>query len=114
VNRERERERERESETRREYWAKCSQTIKNRRQLAICDSDKYASRFIANGRRQHGSGAYISALYKEQIMQNIALVCDRGCKLKRIDNIFIADCIIDLHLVGSGSYAFPLYVKSKE
>lgn len=42
-------------------------------------------------------------------MQNIGLVCDRGCKLQEIDNIFITQNIIDLHLVGSGSYVFPLY-----
>lgn len=42
---------------------------------------------------------------------NIALVCDRGCKLQSIDNVFVSEHIIDLHLVGSGSYIFPLYVK---
>ena len=45
---------------------------------------------------------------------NIALVCDRGCKLHKIDNIFITQNIIDLHLVGSGSYVFPLYIYNKE
>lgn len=47
-------------------------------------------------------------------MQNIGLVCDRGCKLNKIDNIFITQNIIDLHLVGSGSYVFPLYLYDKE
>ena len=41
---------------------------------------------------------------------NVGLVCDRGCKLQTIDNIFVANNIIDLHLVGSGSYIFPLYL----
>ncbi|WP_347232416.1 type ISP restriction/modification enzyme [Helicobacter sp. MIT 05-5293] len=44
-------------------------------------------------------------------MQNIGLVCDRGCKLQEINNIFITQNIIDLHLVGAGSYVFPLYLK---
>lgn len=51
---------------------------------------------------------------RERVMgksQNLALVCDRGCKLQEIDNIFIAQNIIDLHLVGSGSYIFPLFVR---
>ena len=42
---------------------------------------------------------------------NVGLVCDRGCKLQQIDNIFVANNIIDLHLTGSGSYIFPLYLK---
>ena len=46
-------------------------------------------------------------------MQNLGLVCDRGSKLAQIDNIFISQDIIDLHLVGSGSYIFPLYLKNK-
>ncbi|WP_020004862.1 type ISP restriction/modification enzyme [Brachyspira innocens] len=41
---------------------------------------------------------------------NIGLVCDRGTKLKEISNIFISDNLIDLHLVGSGSYIFPIYI----
>ena len=41
---------------------------------------------------------------------NIGLVCDRGTKLQDISNIFISDALIDLHLVGSGSYIFPLYI----
>ncbi|TXE88116.1 N-6 DNA methylase [Campylobacter volucris] len=42
--------------------------------------------------------------------ENIGLICDRGTKLDNISNIFISDTIIDLHLVGSGSYIFPLYL----
>ena len=46
-------------------------------------------------------------------MKNIGLVCDRGSKLSQIDNIFITDSIIDKHLVGSGSYVFPLYLTQR-
>ncbi|ECQ4344614.1 TPA: DNA methyltransferase [Campylobacter jejuni] len=42
--------------------------------------------------------------------ENIGLICDRGTKLNNIDNIFISSKIIDLHLVGSGSYISPLYL----
>ena len=45
---------------------------------------------------------------------NIGLVCDRGTKLQDISNIFISDKLIDLHLVGSGSYIFPLYIYDTE
>lgn len=47
------------------------------------------------------------------LMKNIGLVCDRGSKLSQIDNIFITDSLIDLHLVGSGSYVFPLYLTQR-
>lgn len=39
----------------------------------------------------------------------LGLVCDRGCKLQKVDNFFVSENIIDLHLVGSGSCIFPLY-----
>lgn len=42
--------------------------------------------------------------------ENIGLICDRGTKLNNINNIFISSKIIDLHLVGSGSYIYPLYL----
>ncbi|WP_342252076.1 type ISP restriction/modification enzyme [Campylobacter jejuni] len=42
--------------------------------------------------------------------ENMGLICDRGTKLNNIDNIFISSKIIDLHLVGSGSYIYPLYL----
>ncbi len=44
------------------------------------------------------------------LQENVGLVCDRGCKLQTIDNIFVVDMLMDLHLVGSGSYLFPLYL----
>ena len=46
--------------------------------------------------------------------RNIGLVCDRGTKLQDISNIFISNSLIDLHLVGSGSYIFPLYIYDTE
>lgn len=97
-----------------QYRLKCSTTIQNKRFVAMCDSDKYTSRFIANGRWQHGSRDNIPTLSLQgSLMKNIGLVCDRGSKLSHIDNIFITDSIIDLHLVGSGSYVFPLYLTQR-
>lgn len=88
-----------------QYSLKYSETIKTARQLAIRHSDRYASGFITNGRGQHGSWTYLSALPLQ-----LGLVCDRGCKLQKVDNFFVSANIIDLHLVGSGSYIFPLYI----
>lgn len=104
-----------------EYWTQCSQTIQASRRMAICDSDKYASRSVFDGRGEYRSREHISSLSlqdskesetlsKRLPMKNIALVCDRGSKLQEIDNFFISENIIDIHLVGSGSYAFPLYL----
>ncbi|WRG63926.1 DNA methyltransferase [Helicobacter pylori] len=42
-------------------------------------------------------------------MSNLALVCDRGSKVSPISNVFVAGMLCDLHLNGSGSYAFLLY-----
>lgn len=46
---------------------------------------------------------------KQKENNNIGLVCGRGTKLKQIDNIFIADFIINYGLCGP-SYIFPLYI----
>ena len=54
------------------------------------------------------------AIQEQMLRENLGLICDRGCKLQTIDNIFIADMLIDLHLVGSGSYLFPLYLYETE
>lgn len=70
------------------------------------DSDGYGNGFVPNGRGQHGRGDNIPALHK-----NIGLVCYRGCNVNGLNNIFIADGLIDLHLVGGGSNVFPLYLK---
>ena len=114
TERERERERTENDENDLQYRLKCSTTIQNKRFVAMCDSDKYTSRFIANGQWQHGSRDNIPTLSLQgSLMKNIGLVCDRGSKLSHIDNIFITDSIIDLHLVGSGSYVFPLYLTQR-
>ncbi len=42
-------------------------------------------------------------------LSNLALVCDRGSKVSPISNLFVTDMLCDLHLNGSGSYAFLLY-----
>ncbi|WQX36065.1 DNA methyltransferase [Helicobacter pylori] len=42
-------------------------------------------------------------------LSNLALVCDRGSKVSPISNVFATGMLCDLHLNGSGSYAFLLY-----
>ncbi|MGL2665996.1 DNA methyltransferase [Helicobacter pylori] len=43
------------------------------------------------------------------VLLNLALVCDRGSKVSPISNVFVTSMLCDLHLNGSGSYAFLLY-----
>ncbi|GHP62068.1 hypothetical protein VN1195_01410 [Helicobacter pylori] len=40
---------------------------------------------------------------------NLALICDRGSKVSLISNLFVTNMLCDLHVNGSGSYAFLLY-----
>ncbi|WRC59558.1 DNA methyltransferase [Helicobacter pylori] len=40
---------------------------------------------------------------------NLALICDRGSKISPISNLFVTNMLCDLHVNGSGSYAFLLY-----
>ncbi|GAA6836372.1 hypothetical protein CG4_04900 [Helicobacter pylori] len=40
---------------------------------------------------------------------NLALICDRGSKVSPISNLFVTNMLCDLHVNGSGSYAFLLY-----
>ncbi len=42
-------------------------------------------------------------------LSNLALICDRGSKVSPISNVFVTGMLCDLHLNGSGSYAFLLY-----
>ncbi len=42
-------------------------------------------------------------------LPNLALVCDRGSKVGPISNVFVTNMLCDLHVNGSGSYAFLLY-----
>ncbi|MGL2735209.1 DNA methyltransferase [Helicobacter pylori] len=42
-------------------------------------------------------------------LPNLALVCDRGSKVSSVSNLFVTNMLCDLHVNGSGSYAFLLY-----
>ncbi|WRE16082.1 hypothetical protein KVC61_06645 [Helicobacter pylori] len=42
-------------------------------------------------------------------LSNLALICDRGSKISPISNVFVTNMLCDLHVNGSGSYAFLLY-----
>ncbi|GAA7253336.1 DNA methyltransferase [Helicobacter pylori] len=42
-------------------------------------------------------------------LSNLALICDRGSKVSPISNVFVTGMLCDLHVNGSGSYAFLLY-----
>ncbi|WP_181229189.1 hypothetical protein, partial [Helicobacter pylori] len=42
-------------------------------------------------------------------LSNLALICDRGSKISPISNVFVTNMLGDLHVNGSGSYAFLLY-----
>ncbi|MFP6149005.1 DNA methyltransferase [Helicobacter pylori] len=42
-------------------------------------------------------------------LSNLALVCDRGSQVSPISNVFVTGMLCDLHVNGSGSYAFLLY-----
>ncbi len=42
-------------------------------------------------------------------LSNLALICDRGSKVSPISNLFVTNMFCDLHVNGSGSYAFLLY-----
>ncbi|WP_425333730.1 DNA methyltransferase [Helicobacter pylori] len=42
-------------------------------------------------------------------LPNLALICDRGSKVSPISNLFVTNMPCDLHVNGSGSYAFLLY-----
>nr|WP_232257195.1 DNA methyltransferase [Helicobacter pylori] len=43
------------------------------------------------------------------VSPNLALICDRGSKVSPISNVFVTNMLCDLHLNGSGSYAFLLF-----
>ncbi|GAA8671630.1 hypothetical protein HpBT337_02210 [Helicobacter pylori] len=43
------------------------------------------------------------------VLPNLALVCDRGSKVSPISNLFVTNMPCNLHVNGSGSYAFLLY-----
>ena len=62
------------------------------------------------GKSKKFLGRPAGAIQEQMLQENVGLVCDRGCKLQTINNIFIVDMLMDLHLVGGGSYLFPLYL----
>ncbi|MGT0083578.1 DNA methyltransferase [Helicobacter pylori] len=43
------------------------------------------------------------------VSPNLALICDRGSKVRPVSNVFVTGMLCDLHVNGSGSYAFLLY-----
>ncbi len=43
------------------------------------------------------------------VLPNLALICDRGSKVSPVSNFFVTNMLCDLHVNGSGSYAFLLY-----
>nr|WP_231202965.1 DNA methyltransferase [Helicobacter pylori] len=43
------------------------------------------------------------------VSPNLALICDRGSKVSLISNLFVTNMLCNLHVNGSGSYAFLLY-----
>lgn len=113
-NTDREEKRRTHNENELQYRVKCSTAIQNKRFVAMCDSNKRDCGSLYDGWRQHRRGLCVSTLSLQgSFMKNIGLVCDRGSKLSQIDNIFITDSIIDKHLVGSGSYVFPLYLTQR-
>ncbi|UOS39681.1 DNA methyltransferase [Helicobacter pylori] len=48
-------------------------------------------------------------LFLYSALPNLALICDRGSKVSPISNLFVTNMLCDLHVNGSGSYAFLLY-----
>ncbi|WP_309544756.1 DNA methyltransferase [Helicobacter pylori] len=42
-------------------------------------------------------------------LSNLALICDRVSQVSPISNVFVTNMLCDLHVNGSGSYAFLLY-----
>ncbi|OPG54693.1 DNA methyltransferase [Helicobacter pylori] len=42
-------------------------------------------------------------------LPDLALICDRGSKISLISNFFVTNMLCDLHVNGSGSYAFLWY-----
>lgn len=64
------------------------------------------------GKSKGFHGCPAGAVQNLMLKDNLGLVCYRKCGAKGLDNIFIADSLIDLHLVGTGSNLFPLYADS--
>lgn len=108
---EREREREnRSDENDLQYWVGNLQTSGKQRIYTQLHSTHDNGNVLYFKQNQRGQLSLSSLSLPKGLNMNIGLVCDRGCKLQEMNNIFITQNIIDLHLVGSGSYVFPLYI----
>ncbi|GAA7537038.1 hypothetical protein MMM125_10020 [Helicobacter pylori] len=66
--------------------------------LEFSNGNRYTNRVLLHN--LWGNNAFIS---------NLALICDRGSKVSPISNLFVTNMLGDLHVNGSGSYAFLLY-----
>ncbi|GAA7271035.1 DNA methyltransferase [Helicobacter pylori] len=66
--------------------------------LEFSNGNRYTNRVLLHN--LWGNNAFIP---------NLALVCDRGSKVSPISNLFVTNMLCDLHVNGSGSYAFLLF-----
>ncbi|WP_120800736.1 type ISP restriction/modification enzyme [Helicobacter pylori] len=66
--------------------------------LEFSNGNRYTNRVLLHN--LWGNNAFIP---------NLALICDRGSKVSLISNLFVTNMLCDLHVNGSGSYAFLLY-----
>ncbi len=66
--------------------------------LEFSNGNRYTNRVLLHN--LWGNNAFIP---------NLALICDRGSKVSPISNLFVTNMLCDLHVNGSGSYAFLLY-----
>lgn len=93
-----------------EYWVSSLQTSGKQRIYTQLHSTHDNGNVLYLKQNKRGQLPLSSLSLPKGLNMNIGLVCDRGCKLQEMNNIFITQNIIDLHLVGSGSYVFPLYI----
>ncbi|WP_301006462.1 type ISP restriction/modification enzyme [Helicobacter sp. UBA3407] len=111
--RERERERTENDENDLQYWVSNLQASGKQRIYTQLHSTHDNGNVLYLKQNKRGQLPLSSLSLPKGLNMNIGLVCDRGCKLQEINNIFITQNIIDLHLVGSGSYVFPLYINER-
>lgn len=96
-----------------EYWVSSLQTSGKQRIYTQLHSTHDNGNVLYLKQNKRGQLPLSSISLPKGLNMNIGLVCDRGCKLQEMNNIFITQNIIDLHLVGSGSYVFPLYINER-
>lgn len=63
---------------------------------------------------QHFTYLKYNARRKNDIKNNIAIICGRGTKLQKLDNVFITTLMPDRCLASATSYIMPLYLYSTE